>query len=100
MTIKDICKLTLNDLRNIAVDFDSEYELVSKICGYDSCKLFNFIKHFNYINYDLRELNPTTKAICIPMKDNKHTTLEHIIMSSRIMRIEVNSHYGMTVNNQ
>lgn len=99
MMIKDICKLTLNDLRNIAVDFDSEYELVSKICGYDSCKLFNFIKHFNYINHDLRELNPTTKAICMPMKDNKHTTLEHIIMSSRIMRIEVNSHYGMTGNN-
>ena len=71
MTIKDICKLTLNDLRNIAIDFDSEYELVSKICGYDSSKLFYFVRHFSFTEHVLKYQNKSTKVIGIPMKNKQ-----------------------------
>ena len=99
MMIKDIRTLTLNDLRNIAIDFDSEYELVSKICGYDSSKLFYFVRHFSFTEHVLKYQNKSTKVICIPMK-NKHTTLENIVEVTKIIRLQVNTQYGIGVDSK
>lgn len=97
--MKDIRKLTLNDLRNIAIDFDSEYELVSKICGYDSSKLFYFVRHFSFTKCVIKESNKSTKVVCVPMK-NKHTTLENIVEIAKIIRLQVNTQYGIGIDSK
>lgn len=92
MLIKHIYDLHLNDIRNITVHFENEYDFIIQICGFNSSKLFHFIKHLNELKKE--NWNKNTKKICIPMKKS-HTSIDTIILIAKQLRFQVNSRYGV-----
>lgn len=93
MLIKQIYNLHLNDIRNITVHFENEYDFIIQICGFNSSKLFHFVKHLNELKKE--NWNKNTKKICIPMRKS-HSSIDAIILNARQLRLEVNSRYGVT----
>lgn len=105
MDIKKIDSITLDDIKKIASNCDSDTEIVLILCGANkllepeitstmSTILYKLICHIKKIKYDITVMYGKTKNDFIPMKNGKNTTLSSIILCAGILRLVSNSKYG------
>lgn len=104
MDIKKIDSITLDDIKKIASNCDSDTEIVLNLCGTNKLEpqiistmstiLYRLICHIKKIKYDITIMYGSQKSDKITMKNGENTTLSSIILCASILRLTSNSIYG------
>ena len=94
--MKQITSMTVDDLRVVSIKCRSEWDVLDRICGKQNThSLYAFRKNFEMIQSEIRKKYPNTLKVCIPLANNRHTTLGNLLMIASAMRINSISVYGM-----
>lgn len=109
MDIKKIDSITLDDIKKIASNCNSDTEIIMNLCCTNKLEpqiistmstiLYRLICHIKKIKYDITVMygNQKSDEIFIPMKNGKNTTLSSIILCASILRLTSNSIYGCLI---